>query len=401
MTDRTGRPLRGVMDAQSEAEVHQRLLARGYYVRSVTPTGAPTGQPQPRYQAMPRLDVPTYRTTVSASEMAVLFRGLAQYLQAGVAVHQALVEISSKSPKAGTRFIGERLASRVQAGEPLSAAMAQFPRAFPPHVIGVIHAGELGGFLPLVVGDVALDYEISQRASSRGIRFFVWVLWINALAQLPLAPIPLMMFRPGVDDIVGGIMQGVVLSVKYVIVPMIFAIAAYFTVAWALRQPNMRPLASGLLLRVPWAGRASRERSLASFSRILWRLQNAGILPIHAWDAASRSAENVVIASRLHEQLGAVKAGRKFSDAIAATGIFRGDDARVLAVGETTGQAVDSLQRIAAFYEDAALYSVGRARWLGVHIGIIANLLSLGVVAICIAKIYPNMFKWVDWYFAP
>jgi len=70
-------------------------------------------------------------------------------------------------------------------------------------------------------------------------------------------------------------------------------------------------------------------------------------------------------------------------------------------MGESSGQTTDSLQRIAAFYEDAALYSAGRARWLGIHVAIAANIVSLGVVSICIAKIYPNMFKWVDWYFGP
>ena len=389
------------MDAPSESEVRQRLASRGYTVNIVSPTAPPQAAPQPKYQAVPRSSGQIYSTSVPPSEMAIFFRGLAQFLQSGVAIHKALIEIAGRSPNRGTRFIAERLAAQVGAGGTLTSAMTEFPRAFPPHVIGVVNAGELGGFLPPIVGDVALDYEISQRATSRGIKFFTWMLWINALAQLPLAPIPLMMFKPGMEDVAVGVVQGIVLSVKYVVVPIILAVLAYFTAAWMLRQPSMRPISHSMILRVPWAGRASRQRSMASFTRILWRLQNAGILPIHAWEAASRSAENVIIAEKLHGQLDAVKAGRKFSDAMQATEMFREDDARLLAMGESSGQTTDSLQRIAAFYEDAALYSAGRARWLGIHVAIAANIVSLGVVSICIAKIYPNMFKWVDWYFGP
>lgn len=194
-------------------------------------------------------------------------------------------------------------------------------------------------------------------------------------------------------------MRGLGFSLRYVVVPLIILVAGYFVAAVALRQPRMRPVAHKLLLSVPWTGRASRERSLATFARILWRLQSAGILPINAWDTASRSADNVVIAARLHAQTEAVRSGRKFSEALAATGLFTSEDQRVLAVGEATGQTADILQKIAAYYEDAALASANRAKWLGFRIAVFATVLSLGVIALCMALAYPNMLKWVDWFF--
>ena len=155
-------------------------------------------------------------------------------------------------------------------------------------------------------------------------------------------------------------------------------------------------MSHGLILKVPAYGRASKERSLAGFSRILWRLQNAGILPIAAWDTASRASENIVIARRLHGQLDAVRSGGSFSDALAATRLFSSEDQRVLAMGESAGQTVDILQRIAGYHEDAALTSIGRAKWFAIKIVIWVNVIAIAVFAYCIIKNLLNQFTWVD-----
>ena len=400
--DKNGKTMIGAMDAPSESEVRQQLITRGYTVDRVVPSGSSQPQaPRRRVQAISpqATSGPTSRASAPPKELAVFFRGLASYLKAGVTIHQALAQFGNQTANRGMQIICGRMAGRIEAGEKLSDAMTEFPRAFPPHVVGVVAAGELGGFLPIMVGDIALDYELAQRASSRWIRYGTWLLWVNALLPLPLAPFPILLFSPGVTDLATGVMRGVNFSLKYVVVPLVIIIVAYFVAAAVLRQPGMRPLAHRMLLKVPWAGRASRERSLATFARILWRLQSAGILPINAWDAASRSAENWVIAVRLHEQLGAIRSGGRFSDALAATRLFTSEDQRVLATGEATGQTADILQRIAAYYEDAAMASVGRARWLGLRMAILASLVSLGIVTICILLAYPSILRWIDWFF--
>ena len=400
VTDKVGKPMRGVMDAPSEGEVHQRLVTRGYAVKVVVPVAGPVSQRTP--QASPRATNPqattgpTFGTSAPAKEMAVFFRSLASYLKSGIAIHQALVQMGTQSPNRAMRFICERMAARVQAGQSLSTAMMEFPRAFPPNTVGVTMAGELGGFLPVVIGDVALDYELAQRATMRYGRIINWFLWINALAALPFMLIPTAIFGPGVTDIKTGLMRGLISGFTFIGIPLVVLVTAYFIAGRILKQPAMRPVAHRWLLKVPQVGRASRERSLASFTRILWRLQNAGIQPIQSWDAASRSAENMVISRRLYGQLGAVQSGVPFSQAMAATGLFTSEDQRVLATGEATGQVPDILQRIAAYYEDAAQFSAGRAKWLGLRAAIFANIVSFGIVSIATANMYPAIMRWAE-----
>jgi len=380
IVDKSGKTLIGVTDAASESDVRERLISKGWTVNLVVPTAPPQSQ-----IARAGAVVRTSRLSAPAKELMVFFRSLQSYLQAGMSIFEALSQIAYQTPNHAMRAISERMASRVQAGEKLSNAMMEFPRAFPPHVIGVVAAGEVGGFLPIMVGDIALDYEFSQRASNRLLRMICLLGWVNAIGTLLIAPF-LPIFLPVVaagGDIGPAIGAYIRWTGLYVVLPLLVLIGGYHAMAAGLRQPGMRPLAQKLVLRAPLYARASRMRSLANFTRILWRLQNAGILPIQAWDAASRACENVAIGERLQQQLPALRSGCKFSEMLAATGLFTSEDLRVLAAGEVGGQTVDALRRLAAYYEDAALTAVGRTKWFGLHVMILVNIIAIGLAVIC------------------
>lgn len=181
---------------------------------------------------------------------------------------------------------------------------------------------------------------------------------------------------------------------------MLIIIGGYHFILFILRQPGLRKIRHTLLLNVPIAGRASKLRSIAGFTRILWRLQKAGILPIKAWEAASEAAENEAIASKLRAQIPALQAGAKLSTALAATGYLADEYQRVLAIAEQTGQMAEELEKIAANYEDAAKAAANAVKWTGLHVCILFNLITIGVaLAYVVSKTYNNVFEWVDWLF--
>lgn len=396
VADKNGKVMIGAMDAQTEMDVRQKLISRGYTVNLVIPDPHASAPKQP---AAAPAGIRTMGTSAPAKEMAVFFNGLASYLKSGVSLHQALVQIGNQTPNQKMRQICNHLAARIQAGDRLSDAMLEFPKAFPPHVAGVVRAGELGGFLPIMVGDIALDYELARRSSSVWFKILCRIGWLHAIGLLLAAPILPFMFTKGVTDLVSGVRAYASWTSIHVALPIAVLILAYHIGAAILRQPSMRPTAHRLLLRASSFGQASKYRSLASFSRILWRLQGAGILPIKAWETASRAAENVVIADKLHQQSEGVRSGMRFSEALTATKLFSSEDQRILANGEATGQTSDTLQKIAAYYEDAALASNGRARFQLIRILIWANAFGSVAIAYSFVKYMQNLLEWVDWYF--
>jgi type II secretory pathway component PulF len=154
-----------------------------------------------------------------------------------------------------------------------------------------------------------------------------------------------------------------------------------------------------MLLKVPWFGKSSRERSLASFSRILWRLQNAGVLPIQSWEAAVKAPENLYVAELLAGQTNKIRGGITFSEALTSTGLFSDDDQRILATAEKAGRITDSFKQMSSYYEDAARVSASRSKWMSTRLAIIMLIIVTGLVAIISTASYgtflDTLYSWV------
>jgi len=316
-------------------------------------------------------------------------------------VFQALDQIARTTRNSGMRTICQRMSQRIQNGDGLSVAMSEFPRAFPSHVVGVVAAGELGGFLPVIVGDIAFDYELTQRASSKWVSWISKLGWLNAAGVLFISPflplaVPILAEKgiPGFPAAFGVYLK---YTIPHVGIPILLAYGGYYIAGFLAREPSLRPVAQRLLLRMPVYGKASKMRSLASFSRMFWRLQNAGLLPIRAWEAASRAAVNPEVAERLQAQIPVLQSGRKISDAFSMTGLFSEDDIRLLSMAETGGQIVESLERMAAYYEDAAVTSTNGPKQVAVHAVLLVNLIVMAYCFYCVEiKTNLALFDYVD-----
>ncbi len=377
--DRAGKVLSGVMSAASEDEVRHALMSKGYTIRLIIPPpiDAPPPQSKPAPTPKQAFARPKQRTSAPPTEMIVFFRQVQSMLQSGFTLFDGLTRILTQTKHRGMRHIVESISRRVQVGDRLSEAMAEFPRAFPPHVVGVVASGEIGGFLPAVLGDIALDYEIEQKASVRWIRWVRNLLWLNSLGcvfLIPALPRLPIIAKEGLPGYLHAYSAAVT---KYILPPVALLIVAMLVVRAVLGRPELRPAVHAAMLNIPVVGRAHRDRSLANFSRMLWRLQTAGVLPIQAWETAAMASNNVVISGRLLGQLTSLRSGARFSQAMEATRLFREDDRRILEVGEMSGQTADILQRMALYYEDAALHSAGRVRGYGLRFAIICYVLVL------------------------
>lgn len=398
VTNNQGRQLSGVMDASNDRDVYNRLINRGFRVDSIVPAAAqPAKVPAPGYTAAAQTSAPdkTSGLTATGADMAVFFRTIASYLKAGMNVFQALHEVSVHSSSYNIRVIAARMSGHVQAGGSLSDTMKEFPKAFPDHVVGVVAAGELGGFLAIVTDEIAKDYELAQRSSNRLVNFFVKFLWINAIGSVFLAPILPIFFKvygkafsssgvvPSASEMLREVgMKCLVYTLTKTLPIMLVLVGGYHITAAILRHPKYRETVHRWMLKVPKLGKASLHRSLAGFSGILWRLHEAGVSPVFSWSAASLAAENLYVARCLDAQSNYIRSGGTFSDALSATGLFSDDDQLLIRVAEKSGDTAGALERMAEFYRDAASTAMGQVKWIMLRIAIIAMLIGLGVFLI-------------------
>src|SRR5476649_174476 len=97
---------------------------------------------------------------VSAKELENFTRLLSSLLSAGVPLSRALVILSKESSKPAVSAQWKKIHDRVVDGMSLADAMAQSPETFPKVYTAMVQAGETGGFLDVVLAQIA---EFQQR----------------------------------------------------------------------------------------------------------------------------------------------------------------------------------------------------------------------------------------------
>ena len=126
---------------------------------------------------------------VGAGEIAHFATRLAVMADAGVPLGQALRNLADQTDAEKTRVVLEGVAGGVDAGEPLSAALARYPRAFDPTFVNLARAGEACGRLPEMLERTAarLEADLETRRKLVGAMVYpaaMLVLCVGSVAFL-------------------------------------------------------------------------------------------------------------------------------------------------------------------------------------------------------------------------
>ena len=141
--DAQGRLQQGLLDAENPRLARDRLRADGLVPTAVEP-------------APDRADTLS-RTRLPAAAVALFTRQLATLVHSGMPLDHALLAVGEQADDPRVAKLVAALRAQVMAGEPLPAALARFPRTFPPLYRGLVGAGTETGRLSEVLARLA-DY---------------------------------------------------------------------------------------------------------------------------------------------------------------------------------------------------------------------------------------------------
>lgn len=414
--DKSGKVVRGVMNASSEQQVAQNLASMGYSARgvygpggsppratapstsSVAVTGAATGMQ--RVKASSGVPV-SVRSKVPAPQLAMFFRQLTTLVRSGIPLQQSFHDMARVARNGRLRSAVPQMHDTLRSGQPLSTAMAAFPDLFPAHTIASVWCGELSGKLDTILDEVADDME--QEASDTrlgrigwGITkayfiFFILTLpmytLMGSLASRVLGDNPV--GASNAQGLMGDAMRDIFATFVRVCLPLAIALILIW-VAWGhiKRVPGVRRLLDGALLRAPVWGKVHRYRSVSRFLHLLDLLYAAGINPSRAWDAASVAPRNSEIAEKLRAARNSAPASMGVSDLAALSGVLEPDEVALIAAGEKTGQVPDTLSRLSVIYDEKARLQKSTARILSISLMNASAIAMLGAAVIIVAKTY-------------
>jgi general secretion pathway protein F len=377
---RTGDMMRGEIEALSREAVLARLHGEGCVPLQVT--AQRSGQFSWNMQLFAGRGI-------APRALAEFVTRLATLVGAGVPLESAVAILADDA--ANGRVV-KRLLASLRDGAALADAMAGDGKSFPPLVVSMVRAGELGGSLALTLTRLGEYLRRSEqaRASIRSALIYPAILLLAASASVVLvftAVLPAL--RPMVEA--GG-------NVQSATVRLAFATSDFFARFWwllllgaiavavsgrqMLHSPAGRKRLDGLLLRVPFLRMAVIRADFSRFARTLGTLIGGGVPMPAALEAAGRVVSNTVLAAALDTVARTVREGGGLAEPLGESGLFPDMAVQIVRIGETTGQVDTMLLQLAEIMEQDLSRDTARALALLVPLITVGlGMLVAGIVA--------------------
>jgi type IV pilus assembly protein PilC len=391
--DAQGRFTEGKVEAASEAAVADKLRAMGYTPLQVRPTNV----------GMQREIHLGFKKRIKSKDIAVFARQFATMIDAGLTLLRALTIMSEQVENPEFRKVLRSVKQDLEAGHSLSASFTKWPRVFPPLMISMTRAGEVGGFLDATMRQIAdnLEAEVKLRSKIKAALTYPTVVFVMAILMcIALLMFVVPVFQHMFEDLGGElplptrILVMLSSAMKFLVPAFVVALVAF--VAWWRRHgrtERVRNVVDPLKLRLPVFGKLFQKLALARFARNLGVLLAAGVPILQALDIVSDTTGSIVIGRALNEVKESVRQGESIAAPLANHEVFPSMVVQMIASGEESGAVDNMLRKIAEFY-DAEVEATTEALTALIEPLMIAFL--GGLVGSMIVALYMPMFKIYD-----
>jgi type IV pilus assembly protein PilC len=350
--DRAGKVRSATLEADSPAAVAQKLKQLGYTPVSIAEHKA----------GMKReLKIPGFGGSVKLKDLAVMSRQFATMINSGLSLLRALNILSEQTPNDKLAEVLREVRNEVETGNALSSAMGKFPDVFPPLMVNMIKAGEVGGFLDSVLVQIASNYEaeVRLRGKVKSAMTYPVVVFVMAL----LAVVGMLLFIvPVFDKMFAGLGADLPAPTQMLVnlshllksfAPFIVVALIVAAVVWkkVKRTDRVRNVVDPLKLKIPVFGPLFQKIALSRFTRNFGTLLHAGVPILQSLDIVADTSGNVVVARAVRDVQESVRNGESLTGPLAKHAIFPPMVVQMLAVGEDTGALDQMLHKISEFYD--------------------------------------------------
>jgi type IV pilus assembly protein PilC len=351
--DRAGKLSSGKLEAESQSQVASKLKSMGYAPVSITESNAGMSK---------ELKIPGFgKKKVGLKDLAVFSRQFATMINAGLSLLRALNILVDQTENSELARVLAEVRNDIESGNSLSSGMAKHPDVFPPLMVNMCRAGEVGGFLDSVMLQIAANYEAETKLRGKvkaAMTYPVVVLCIAVVAVIGMLLFIVPTFA-GLFKTLGGTLPLptrilVILSngLKVGIVPLIVLVIVALQV-WkrVKRTPQVRNFVDPLKLKLPVFGELFRKIALTRFARNLGTMMQSGVPILQSLDIVAETTGNVVLERATRAVQESVRTGESLAQPLTQHPVFPPMVVQMMAVGEDTGALDTMLHKIAEFYD--------------------------------------------------
>lgn len=360
-----GQVAEGELEAAGRAEAFRQMGDRGLKPISLAEKTAGRGRngSAAAAPAAGASSISFKSSKVSSRDLENFTRLLSSLLSAGVPLSRALVILcrEASSPAAGAAW--KKVHDAVVDGVSLANAMAQMPETFPRVYVAMVEAGEAGGFLDVVLAQIAdfqmREKELRSKVSTAmlypavllllamGVMVFLMVFFIPKFQMMfssfPGAKLPL------ITRIIIAISHGMIHYGIFMLLGVF--IIGYLIRTWLVSESGKRTW-EGMILKVPMIGPLVARFAMARFCRMLGTLLGAGVPLVQGLGVARKSIGNQILVDAVSNSIERVKEGGQLGSSLGeCRSLFPGSVLEMISVAEESGQLDKELVRIALVTE--------------------------------------------------
>ncbi len=350
--DRAGKLKTGRLDAESQAQVASKLKTMGY---------APIAIEQKNAGLNKELTLPGSKPKIKLKDLAVFSRQFATMINSGLSLLRSLTILTEQTEnKALAKILGD-VRSDIETGNSLSSGMAKHPDVFPPLMVNMCKAGEVGGFLDSVLLQIAENYEAEVKLRGKvksAMTYPVVVLVMAVLAVVGMLLFIVPVFE-GMFASMGATLPPptrflVFLSNQMKIVaPLGFVSMIVFAFVWKRikNDEKVRGVVDPIKLKLPVFGPLFQKIALARFARNLGTMMTSGVPILQSLDIVADTTGNIVLARAVRDVQQSVRSGESLSGPLTMHPVFPPMVVQMMAVGEDTGALDTMLHKVSEFYD--------------------------------------------------
>ncbi len=355
--DVAGGKARGEVEADSKQAVADQLKQRGLIVLDIADK-----------HSSRNIELEFFKS-VKPTELAIFARQLSTMISSGMSILRALYVLEEQTE---SKYLTETIVAvrkDVEAGLPLSDAMARHPKVFNPLFVAMTQAGEAGGVLEDALVRVAdqLQKDAALRKQVKSAMVYPTLVVVFAVGvMMALVAFLVPVFENVFKEFGGELpaMTQVSVGLSKLVTQDWWAMFGSFAViivafikwkksSWGRRQWDH------FRLHIPMRiGTIVQQIAVARWSRTLASLTAAGVPLLQALEITGRTGGNVAVEEAMDGVISSVKRGGTIAAPLAQAPIFPTMVTHMVGVGEETGALDQMLDRVAEFYEEQVEASV-------------------------------------------
>jgi type IV pilus assembly protein PilC len=299
---------------------------------------------------------------VNDIEVLMFTKHLAVTLKSGLTLMDGL-ELLQSQAKGRMKKVLAKILSRVQSGDSFESGLNQFPEYFSATYTNMVRSGEASGTLEEKLEKLTIQLTKSHALKKKikaamiyPMLVFVAVFGLGMSVSIFVLPKILPLFKT-LDVELPVTTRGLIYLAElfetngHII--FLSSIAVIIFLAWFFKRDFVKPYSHRVFLKIPVVGEIIKNINLEKFTHTFGTLLESGLTVDKSLHITAEAIDNRVFKSAINDIIPQVKAGNTIVSAISKyPNIFPPITAKMIGVGEKTGNLDNTLQYLSDFYEE-------------------------------------------------